>query len=51
MIQLKQNLSLDTQNLFDNETYERFLIANQNNIEETLKNLKDFAAWQDELDR
>lgn len=29
----------------------KFLRANHNNLEETLKNLKDFVAWHNELDR
>ena len=49
-MEIKRNLSQQQQALFDTETLGKFLRANHNNLEETLKNLKDFVAWQNELD-
>ena len=50
-MELKRNLSQKQQALFDTETLGKFLHANNNSLEETLKNLKDFVAWHDELDQ
>lgn len=51
IVELKKNLSQKQQELFDSESLGKFLRANHNNLEETLKNLKDFAAWHNEIDR